>query len=190
MTELDDLVFCPLTTANWADFEAFFQSDPTCNGCWCMWWRKTRSKFQGHARENKAEMHAIVDSGVVPGLLAYRNGQVVAWCSVAPRNQFPSLNRSPTLKPVDDKPVWSIVCFVVAEPLRRKGMTQVLTREAIRYAKDRGAEIIEAYPLINREKRDSLSGNTYMGLASTFEALGFRQVSSRSDVRNIMRLFL
>ncbi len=190
MTALDNLTFRPLTTANWNEFEAFFEKDSTCSTCWCMWWRKTRSKFNGHARENKADMHAIVDSGSVPGFLAYRDRQVVAWCSVAPRSDFPSLNRSPTLKPVDDRPVWSIVCFVVADQLRGKGMTSVLIKEAIRYATDKGAEIIEAYPLTSRGKKEIVPGTTFMGLASTFEALGFRQVSDRSKVRNIMRLSL
>ncbi|MBN2230008.1 MAG: GNAT family N-acetyltransferase [Candidatus Thorarchaeota archaeon] len=190
MPEFTALVFREVTPATWADFETFFQNDPACNMCWCMYWRKPRSQLFGHATENKADMQRIVHTDTVPGFLAYKDGQVVGWCSVAPRSHYSGLDRSPPLKPIDDEPVWSITCFVVAKGYHRKGMTTALIKEAVRYAKEHGATIVEAYPLVNPDGKFRKPGESFMGFASTFEELGFTQVSERSEVRNIMRLNL
>jgi hypothetical protein len=73
-----------------------------------MWWRTTRSQFKKQGNDgNRQAMKDIVDSGEVPGILAYADGEPVGWCSVAPREHYGSLNRSPVLKRLDDKPVWS-----------------------------------------------------------------------------------
>jgi GNAT superfamily N-acetyltransferase len=83
----------------------------------------------------------------VPGILAYHQGKAVAWCSIAPREDYPVLRRSPNLKPVNDRPVWSIICFFVSKSYRRMGMTEILITAAIDYAKAIGAQIVEAYHL-------------------------------------------
>ena len=186
----DELVFRPVTLREWADLETLFSSLPVPNMCCCMYWRKTRSEWSGQADKNKASMRALVESGKVPGILAYRNGQVAGWCSVAPRSEFPGLDRSPTLKRIDDEPVWSITCFVIAKQHRRKGVASALAQEAISYAVRSGARIIEAYPFLNKDGKYRAMGESFMGFVSTFERLGFKQESDRSEVRNIMRLYV
>jgi GNAT superfamily N-acetyltransferase len=88
-------------------------------------------------------MKKIVDSGEIPGILAYANGKPIGWCSVAPREGFPVLERSRILKRIDEKPVWSVVCFFVAKPFRRNGVTVKLLKAAIEYAKKHKAKISE-----------------------------------------------
>ena len=104
----------PLTKERWADLEKLFGERGACGGCWCMWWRLKRADFDRQkGNGNKKSLQAIIDSGEVPGILAYWRGEPVAWCSVAPREKFPVLDRSRVLKRVDETPVWSIVCFFV-----------------------------------------------------------------------------
>jgi len=95
--------FHPLTPERWPDFEKLFGPRGAYGGCWCMWWRTTRSQFEKQGGEgNRRAMKNIVDSGEVPGIIAYADGQPVGWCSVAPRDSYGSLNRSPVLKRLDD----------------------------------------------------------------------------------------
>jgi hypothetical protein len=123
---LSDLEFHPLTRERWSDFEELFGPRGACGGCWCMWWRLKRSKFEVQKGEaNRRAMKAIVESGEVPGLLAYVQGKAVAWCSVAPRGHYSALQRSRILKPVDETPVWSVVCFFVIRGYRRKGISRI-----------------------------------------------------------------
>ncbi|MBV7336782.1 GNAT family N-acetyltransferase [Chloroflexi bacterium TSY] len=186
----DELVFKPVALSEWDDLEILFSALPAPSMCWCMYWKKTRSEWWGQTETNKASLKASIESGMVPGILAYRRGQVAGWCSIAPRSEFPSLDRSHTLKRIDDEPVWSITCFVIGKQHRRTGVGTALVQEAISHAVRNGARIIEAYPLCNEGGKRRMEGESFMGFASTFERLGFKQVSNRSDVRNIMRLYV
>src|SRR4030065_2489536 len=88
-----------------------------------MWSRVPRSEFNAkRGAGTKRSLKRLVTEGKVPGVLAYVEGMPAAWCSIAPRRQFPGLERSRVLAPVDDTPVWSVVCFFVARPFRRQGL--------------------------------------------------------------------
>ncbi len=177
----------PLTPSCWPDFEKLFGPRGACGGCWCMWWRLPRAQFaQQQGELNRQNMNTLVASGVVPGLLLYREDQPVGWCSVAPRDHFPVLARSPVLKPVDDQPVWSIVCFFVARQRRHAGVMVELLNAAVHYAGTQGARILEGYPV--HPKGDKTPDVfAYTGLFSTFIQAGFHEVARRSETRPIMR---
>ena len=128
----------------------------------------------------------IVDSGEIPGILAYANGEPIGWCSVAPRESYPTLERSRVLRKVDDKPVWSIVCFFVAKQFRHKGVTVALLKAAIEHVKKRGGKIIEGYP-VEPKKGYTPDPFAYTGLVSAFRKAGFVEVLRRSETRPIMR---
>src|SRR5687767_3439173 len=111
---INDIQFFPVTADRWKDLLALFGERGACAGCWCMWWRLPRAEWEsGRGNSNKNKLKKLAASGRDPGLLAYVNGHPAGWCSVAPRDQFPRLDSSRTLKRVDDQPVWSIVCFFV-----------------------------------------------------------------------------
>ena len=180
----------PLTSDRWSDFENFFGKSGAYGGCWCMWWRLKRSEFENQQGEgNKEAMKAIVSSGEIPGILAYDDGKPVAWCSVAPRENYGSLNRSHVLKPIDEIPVWSIVCFYVAKSHRNKGMTQYLIQSAIDYVRNQGGRVIEAYPTI--PKSDQVPPvSSYMGFPAMFEKEGFVECKRPSKSKMMMRYYI
>ena len=180
----------PLTPDRWGDFETLFGARGACGGCWCMYFRLTAREFEANKGDpNRWAMHRLVQEGVVPGLLAYVDGQPAGWCAVAPRADYSRLARSRILAPVDDQPVWSIVCFFVARAHRRQGLTSRLLRAAADFARAQGAAILEGYPEIPRlEKAPDVF--LYVGIASAFEKAGFAEVARRSPHRPIMRLDL
>jgi GNAT superfamily N-acetyltransferase len=184
------LEFHPLTTARWADLEKLFGERGACGGCWCMWWKLKRSDFLKQRGEgNRRALKSIVDSGVVPGILAYAEGEPVGWCAVAPREAYPALERSRVLKRVDDKQVWSVVCFFVAKHFRGKGATLKLLEAALKYVREHGGKIVEGYPIEPKKGRIS-NASAYTGLASTFRKAGFVEVARRSENRPIMRFLI
>jgi GNAT superfamily N-acetyltransferase len=188
--DLANLEFQLATPARWHDLETLFSRRGAPNECWCMWWRLTRAEWDKQKGEgNRKALKALVDAGEVPGLLAYLDGQPVGWCSVGPREAFPSLDRSRTLKRVDDQPVWSIVCFYVARPFRRQGVMKALLSAAVEYAGQNGAKIVEGYPL-HGEKEIKDPASNYMGLAVVFQEAGFEETQQRSTRRSVMRFFV
>jgi GNAT superfamily N-acetyltransferase len=181
------LRFHALTPQRWHDLETLFGERGACGGCWCMWWTLKRAAFvAGKGDKNRKALKKRVESGAIPGLIAYAGREPVGWCALEPREDYPRLENSRILKPVDDQPVWSVVCFFVAKPYRRRGVTGMLLRAAVDFARKKGARILEGYPV------DSPSGRmpdpfVYTGLASTFRAAGFEEAARRSKTRPIMR---
>ena len=185
-----DLEIHPLTPDRWPDLETLFGERGATGGCWCMYWRLKRSEFEaGKGEGNRQAFKQVVESGQPPGLLAYAERQPVGWCALGPRADYSTLGRSRVLKPVDDQPVWSVVCFFIAKPLRRKGVTEALLRAAVEYAGERGVKIVEGYPY--EPKTDRMPDVfAYTGLASTFRKVGFVEVLRRSETRPIMRYII
>jgi GNAT superfamily N-acetyltransferase len=179
--------FFPLTPERWADFEMLFGPRGACGGCWCMLWRLSRKDFErGKGAGNRTAMHALITAGTSPGILAYLDGEPVGWCAVAPREEYPGLDRSRLLKKLDDMPVWSISCLLVRKEFRRKGLSVALLRAAIEFVRERGGQVVEGYPV--EPKKDEMPAVfAWTGLASAFVKTGFKECARRSATRPIMR---
>ena len=183
-----------LTPDRWKDFEAVFRA-PGCSvarACWCMYYRRTGSFDPpvGVARgeANRREMKALVDAGEVTGLLGYRDGVPIGWVSLGPRERYRKLERSPVMRAVDEKSVWSVICFVVPGPERHKGVGRALLDGAIAYARRKRVRILEAYPVDRRgATRDD---NLWFGTRAMFEDAGFEVVARRKPTRPVMRKLL
>jgi GNAT superfamily N-acetyltransferase len=182
--------FHPLTVGRWPDLEKLFGARGAYGGCWCMYWRLTRAEFaRGQGDGNRRALKRIVESGRVPGILAYSGGEPVGWCSVAPREDYPSLERSPVLKRLDDKPVWSITCFYIARGHRGQGVTEALIRAAVAYVKRRAGKIVEAYPTRPRGRTLAPVSN-YQGVPAMFKRVGFEECARPSAAKVVMRYYI
>lgn len=183
---LKSLEFHPLIPERWNELERLFGKHGASGGCWCMWWRQTRAEFNRQRGEpNRIAFRTIIESGIVPGLLAYSDGEPVGWCAVEPRDSYPALDRSRALARVDCEQVWSTPCFYVARHFRGRGLMPELLAAAINWAGRHGARIIEAYPI---EPKDNLKNSTfYTGVVPVFQRAGFVEVCRRSKRRPIMR---
>jgi len=182
----------PLTPDRCDDIAVLFGEGGDPKQCWCMYWRVRSNGWRvGGAAESRDRMHALVDAeqDPAPGLLAYRDGRVVGWVSVAPREDYDRLVHSRVRPKLDDVPVWCVVCFVVSKAARCEGLTSRLLDAATDYARDHGAPALEAYPVDPGEGRIPAALG-YTGLLSTFEAAGFEVVrridSPQSTVQRVI----
>ena len=185
----------PLTPARWHDLEAIFNARgcSVARGCWCMYYRRSggepqRARGQTRAQANRATFKALVDGGRFTGLIGYRGKAPVGWLSFGPRGDFAKLARSPVMKPVDDQPVWSIICFVVPSEHRGQGVARALLDAAVEHARRRKVRLLEAYP-VDKPKRSN-EDFMWFGAASMFDAAGFAEVARRKPARPVMRLTL
>jgi len=194
MTELVSLDMAPLTPVRWPDLDAVFgaRGCSVARGCWCMAYRLTGTMEvpEGLTRSQayRSSLRALVEAGVSPGLIGYRDGVPVGWISLGPREQYERLRRSPVMKAVDDLPVWSIVCFVVPGRHRGQGVARALLRGAVAYAKEQGATILEAYPV--DKPGPSKAEDLWFGTKSMFDQAGFVEVARRRPHRPVVRLEL
>jgi len=89
------------------------------------------------------------------------------------------------MKPVDDKLVWSIICFFVDSQARGSGVSEALLRAGIEYARSEGATLLEAYPVDKDEP--SHADFMWFGAKRMFDRAGFKEVARRKETRPIVR---
>ncbi|MFC2133798.1 GNAT family N-acetyltransferase [Bacteroidota bacterium] len=190
MNKAKPISFNELTKETWPDFEKLFGEKGACGGCWCMTWRLLSKDFEaGKGHGNKKAMKSLVNRGRNIGIIAYENNEPVGWCSVAPREDFIRLEKSRMLKPIDDKPVWSVSCLFIAKSHRRRGVSVKLLEAALKFAKKKGAKIVEGYP--TEPYNESIpAAFAWTGIPSSFEEAGFKEAARRSKTRPIMRYYL
>lgn len=185
------LTIRPLTPERFGDLEQVFNARgcSVARKCWCMYYRRSGGGSLPHgaaAQANRAEFKALVDAGQHAGILAYRGAEPVGWLSFGPREDYAKLARSPVMKPVDEQPVWSIVCFVVPSAERGQGVAHALLRGAIEQARARGVRLVEGYPVDKAGRTEDQ--NLWFGTKSMFDAAGFEEVARRKPERPIVRL--
>jgi ribosomal protein S18 acetylase RimI-like enzyme len=177
----------PLTPQRWPDLETVFAGKgcSIARHCWCMAYRRSGRGGES-AASNRADLKALVDRGPAPGLIAYRGDTPVGWVTLGPREDFARLAKSPVMKPVDDRPVWSVICFVVPAEHRGQGVARALLDGAVAYAKKHGATLVEAYP-VDKPVR---SNDTFMwfGAKSMYDQAGFTEVARRKPQRPVVRI--
>jgi ribosomal protein S18 acetylase RimI-like enzyme len=190
-----DISVRPLTMDRWNDLAALFSQGGDPKWCWCQFYRHRGLDWSNStASGNRQRLETLTRDGPPPGLVAYEHDKAVGWVSLAPRPAYDRLAYAKLLAPVDEKPVWSIVCFVVSRTARGRGVARALLDGAIAYAKNQGATILEAYPS-DVKGRKVPAANLYHGSLSMFEDAGFevvarRQFNRTSPVRPIVRLDL
>ena len=182
----------PATPDRWPDVAAIV-GGPGVWGCWCQYYRWSAGDFSRLGPGGgETALRRQLAGDPPPGLLAYLDGEPVGWCGLGPRSRLERLVRSRTIPRADDRPVWSIVCFIVRPGMRRRGIARALLDGAVAYARDAGAVGLEGYP-VDPEGARLQTAALYVGTTSMFEAAGFTRVlmtAARSDHRPrwLMRL--
>ena len=196
MSEAPAIDVRPLTPRRFADLATLFEEGGDPKWCWCTYFRvRGRDWSNSTAADNRGELRALAKRALAPGLVAYRDDRAVGWVSLAPREDYDRLAASKILAPLDDVPVWSVVCFVVSRRSRRQGVASALLEAAIEYARSHGATTLEAYPVEVPEGERIPSANAYHGTLTMFERAGFtvverRQWNATTPIRPIVRLAL
>jgi GNAT superfamily N-acetyltransferase len=171
----DAVEILPATMDRWHDVETLLGGDGA-RGCWCQAWRGSDAiaRAAGESRPETLRRQVATDDPP-PGYLAYLDGEPVGWVGVSVRTRTPRLLRSRTIPAIDERPVWSIGCFRIRVGYRRRGVATALLRGVVAAARAAGAPGLEAYPIDPGERRVDVTF-AFVGLASMFDAAGFRRV--------------
>jgi ribosomal protein S18 acetylase RimI-like enzyme len=172
----------PLTPDTWPGLEALFREGGDPRWCWCQFWRLRSRDFAAlKVPQLRERLHAQAGSSEPPGLVGFVGDRAVGWVSLGPRKDYERIVRSRVIPAIDDRPVWSIVCFAVSSDARNRGVGRGLLDGAVAYARSRGVEALEAYPVRVREGSTVTAESAFTGTLPMFEAAGFRVVADRAS---------
>ncbi len=166
----------PVTPDRFEDFADVVNPNRRATHCWCLSHR-LRQREIDELGEGSREQAArrLCEREVPPGVVTYRDGVPVGWCNIGARSDIPRLLHSTRIHPVDDVPVWSIVCVVVRGGHRRQGVTAHLIEGAVAWAAEQGAPAVEAHPVDPGERRMDLT-MAFVGTRAMFARAGFEEV--------------
>jgi GNAT superfamily N-acetyltransferase len=192
--EGSNVVVHPLTAERFGDLAALFEEGGDPKWCWCQFYRVRNLDWTSKAAVNRDRLETLAKDGPPPGLVAYLDDRAVGWVSLAERERYDRLTTAKVLAKVDERPVWSIVCFVVSRKHRGAGIAAALLEAAVSFARASGATTLEAYPADTGGHKIP-AANAYHGTLSMFERAGFEVVAIRQSpqskhARPIVRLEL
>ncbi len=153
-------------------FQELFAAKGCPGFCWCTPYRFKDAQNLGREEKRNAMLRLIAEETPI-GVMAFDDDQPVGWCSVAPRATYVKLARSRTM-PVIDEEAWTILCIFVRPGHRGQGLTRTLVAGAVRYAKDQGALVVEAYPW-DTANLSGVGPARHWGHSKVYAAAGFER---------------
>ena len=154
---------------NWHDVEQLFGRAGASNGCWCQYWILGADYTRRERSQNMHDLAEQVDSSHA-GLVAYRNGEPLAWARFTPRSQLDWLLRRFSRYDFGNEAAWSLSCFFIAPKPRRHGVMTELVKFAAGWGRDHDT-MIEGYPIDTGV--DGATRNVFPGVLSAFLNVGF-----------------
>jgi len=177
VNEAAEITVLPATLERWSDVADVLDGSGE-QGCWCQAWRGFDAKaMSGGKSRPELLREQMRSSPPPPGYLAYLEDTPVGWVGVGVRTETPRLVNSRTIPAIDDLPVWSIGCFRIRAGYRRRGIARALLDAVVQEARAAGAPGVEAYPIDPQGRRVEV-GAGFVGIASMFDAAGFRRAST------------
>ena len=183
--------FKELSSATWADYETLMGPKGGCGGCWCMSWRLPRSGAEwdkNKGEPNRRAMKKLVAQGKARGLLAYEDGEPVAWCSFGPKQDYSRLAKTKSYVTADADGVWYATCFLVRKDRRGRGLAAKLLAAAAKIARENGARAMEGYPATKTKAGAKLpAAFVWTGPEPIFQRCGFEEIQRLSWSRPVYR---
>ena len=185
-----DIILKKLTPELGEDFlyyfdKVAFSDHEEWSYCYCLEChvdKETDEKMK--VKEVRREMaKKLIEQGDMQGYLAYDEGQVVGWCNVNDKVNYPHLAEDEEYFTDDAEAgkIKAIYCYDIAPAYRGKGIAGLMLERACADAKEEGFDYVEVYPFsdVNFEWQ-------YHGTTKMYERYGF-EVFSKRKWFNIMR---
>ncbi|UCD01117.1 MAG: GNAT family N-acetyltransferase [Promethearchaeota archaeon] len=177
-----DIVIKPLSPDLIDDFLYYFDNiafsdNPDWGTCYCHFYHFAGTNeqfFKRTAEENRNTSKELILAGKMNGLIAYLDNKPVGWCNINSKVNFAKI---PYEERSTDK-IASLICFIIAPSYRKQGIARQLLRYACSNFKDKGFDLIEAYPRTGENLSDA---HSYRGPISLYKSEGFTVYKKLKD---------
>lgn len=191
----------PLSEDRMPDFE-LLTAEQEHGGCYCAFWHlRITSMDQWIDRQrdtpelNLACIRGRITAGFHTGVLAYREGELLAWISVSPVPEVYWTWRRVAALGEEARTVAGITCINMVPAARGAGLQRPLLEALSEYGRAQGWSAIEAYPFDDEAVARHGAGLHWPGLAKRFREAGYVRVephwlSSEDHPRSVYRVDL
>lgn len=185
----------PANRASWDDLQAILTG--AAHRCQCERVRLGDHDWWGMPQRGRADLLLAETRCGDPratetiGIVGYLEDEPVAWCAVDRRAVYGRLRGSPVpwqgrAEDKDDESVWAVACMVVRKGHRGQGLTYPLVAAAVEHARERGAAVVEGYPMLSGGQQITWD-EMHVGSLGPFLAAGFVEVSHPTKRRVVVR---
>lgn len=174
---IQHLRFEKLTDRNFSSFKSLMCTDSISKQCFCLGHRVEPKDLELDSLAEK-KMCSLVANRRVHGLVAFEDQNPIAWIGIEPfstlvgHDVFEMLLQNPRHGQFGEKD-WAIHCLFVAPNFRGQGLTSLMVDHASKYAVDRGAESLLAFPPPPERVGQMDPYEKYTGSPSLFLEKGF-----------------
>ena len=165
----------PLGPDTWDAFARLVERhNGVWGGCWCTWFHPDCPEKGQSAEGNRALKERLVGEGRAHAALVFDGDVAVGWCQYGTPEEYPNIYHrkeygAGLIRLLD----YRLTCFFVDKAYRRKRVSAVALRGALKLIAEAGGGVVEGYPQETHEKRVSASF-LYNGTRSLFEQAGFK----------------
>lgn len=152
-------------------------------GCYCVWhhWTEERErerslmpeKERPYRKRNYAK--ELIQKGILNGFAAFCDDEMVGFCNADTKENYFRLskeNNPNSWEAINENDkILSIVCFIIAPDMRRKGIAKTLLGCACQYAEEKGYDYVEGYPPKGEFTIRDCGGSLSMYLEQGFEII-------------------
>ena len=194
-------VVVPANEASWEDLQLIFGDSGYPYHCQCQRYKMGQAGYAPQPREARAEALRMQthcdepDAGETSGLVLYLDDEPAGWVAVEPRVDYRIFHiNEPTAtiwkgrdEDRGDPDVWSVTCFRVRKEFQGLGLTYPLCAATVPFARERGAQVLEGYPIMTGPQNITW-GEVFVGPLGAFLAAGFEVVHEPSKRRRVVRI--
>jgi len=192
----------PANEASWEDLQLIFGERGYPHRCQCQRYKLGQAGHAPQPWEVRAQ-HLREDTNCgdpaaeeTSGLVAYVDGEPAGWVAVEPRVNYPIFQINQATATVwkgrdedrFDPTIWAVTCFRVRNKFQGEHLTYDLCAATVPFAHERGAAILEGYPIISVPDVMITWGELFVGSLGAFLAAGFEVVHTPSKRRRVVRI--
>jgi GNAT superfamily N-acetyltransferase len=196
------LTIVPANHASWEDVQLIFGDAGYPARCQCQRYKMGQAGYAPQPREARAEalredtQCGQPDAVETSGLVAYVDGEPAGWVAVEPRVNYRIFLINEATATVwrgreqdrTDPSIWAVTCFRVRKEFQGEGLTYPLAAATVPFARERGARILEGYPIVTDGAGNITWGEVFVGPLGAFLEAGFEVVHQPSKRRRVVRI--
>jgi GNAT superfamily N-acetyltransferase len=153
-----------------------------------MYYHVTEGWGKRTSARNRVDKEELVEQGKAHGILVYCGREPVGWCQFGPPEELPRVDRKKGYTPGAGD-AWRITCFFVDREHRRMGVAKEALNATLRSVQRKGAESVEAYPVLVGKGQTS-SSFLWSGTSKLFESAGFKLIRRLGKSTAVYRIKL